>query len=297
MNRNDFLRRISAFPLSAEKLSKDLLSGEFRSVFRGEGMEFDETRQYQQGDDVRYIDRNVSARYGVPFIKLFREERELTICVVLDCSASMFTGAVTPEGVSRYDQGALTAALDCYSAEKAGQRVGAILFDRRVQSVFAPKKGSAAAMSIINALMEAQAMEGGSGLGEALTGAMRLLKRRSLVVVISDFLCTNWEHELMLLREKHDVIAIRISDTLDGSFPKAGLIGMTDPETGVQIAVPSGVRSFRDAWTLWRREKAALWEAICRKVLAAHLEISTEEDPAPILARFFGGRKQQARAS
>jgi uncharacterized protein (DUF58 family) len=295
MDRNDFLRKIAVFPLAADILSKDLLQGGFRSIFRGEGMEFDETRQYQQGDDSRYIDRNVSARFGTPYIKLFREERELTVCVVLDCSASMFSGG--SGGITRYEQAAMTLALVCFSAEKAGQRVGAVFFDRQITKVFAPKKGRARTMAIISAAIDAlpAAEEGsgarGSALSAALSGTMKLLKRRSLVVIISDFLCTGWEHDLTVLREKHDAIAIRIHDPLEASFPNAGLVTISDPETGAQIVVPSGFRAFRDAWSAWHRDRAALWQSICAARKTPYIEIGTGENPVPVLKLFFGGRK------
>jgi uncharacterized protein (DUF58 family) len=125
MDKRELLRKISAFHLIARDLAEELLAGEFTSVFRGQGMEFDGVRRYETGDDVRSIDRNVSARFGTPYIKLYREEREISLCVVLDCSASMHTGS---QDLTRYEQGVLAAALLAFSAERTGQRVGALLF-------------------------------------------------------------------------------------------------------------------------------------------------------------------------
>ncbi|MDR2403588.1 MAG: DUF58 domain-containing protein [Spirochaetaceae bacterium] len=292
MDRREILRRIAAFPIVTRDLAEDLLSGDFRSVFRGEGIEFDEVRIYEPGDDVRSIDRNVSARFGTPYVKMYREERELTVCIVLDVSPSMFTGV--PK--SRYEQGVLAAALLAFSAEWAGQRVGAVLFDREIKALFKPRKGRTHVMAIVSAALSAEPGGGGSGLGRALLGTGRLLKRRSLVVVISDFLNVNWERELGDLCRKNDVIALRIWDPVDTAMPDLGLFYLRDNETGLEIPAPSGSFPFRSGWTRWHEERGQLWKLICRRCGAAALELSTTEDPVPVLRRFFGRSRRNAGA-
>ncbi|MDL2229028.1 DUF58 domain-containing protein [Treponema sp. OttesenSCG-928-L16] len=287
MDRHELLRRIRTFPLLAEGLADELLSGNFHSVFKGQGIEFDEVRHYEIGDDIRSIDWNVSARFGRPYVKLYREERELTVCIVLDASASMHCGS---GALNRYEQGLLGAALTAFSAERAGQRLGAVLFDQDIRKIYPPRKGRSHTMAIISGLLAVRDVQGGSGLGRALAGTNRLLKKRSLVLVISDFLCINWEQELGDLCRKHDVIAIRISDPLDTDMPKAGFIKMEDPETGTGIYSLSSSGSFRSSWAQWHDERAALWEAICRRCGAARFVLSTADDAALGLARFFGGR-------
>jgi uncharacterized protein (DUF58 family) len=243
MERHELLRRIATFHLASRDLAEDLLAGEFASVFRGQGIEFDEVRLYETGDDVRSIDWNVSARFGRPYVKLYREERELTVCVVLNCSASMHTGQGP---LSRYEQGVLAAALVALSAERTGQRVGAVFFNRDITQVFSPRKGRAHVMTVISAALSVTQRGRGSGLGIALSGTRRILRRRSLVVVISDFLCMNWEQELGDLCAKHDVIALRITDSSDREMPDLGLTALEDKETGVRFHAPTGFRSFLD---------------------------------------------------
>jgi uncharacterized protein (DUF58 family) len=286
LDRYELLRKITTFPLAARGLAEDLLSGDFRSVFKGQGIEFDEVRHYERGDDVRSIDWNVSARFGTPYVKMYREERELTVCLVLDESASMFTA-----DMRRRDQAILAAALVAFSAERAGQRIGAVCFDREITRVFSPRKGRSHIMSIISGLLSVTEGGKGSGLGTALEGTGRLLKRRSLVVILSDFLCVNWEQELGYLCARHDVIAIGITDPLDKEIPNLGLLTMEDSETGVTLHAPTGFSSFRSAWAEWHSDRTKLWKALCHRCGASYVELSTAEDAPTVLTRFFGGRR------
>jgi uncharacterized protein (DUF58 family) len=291
MDRHELLQKITTFPLIASGLAEDLLSGDFRSVFKGQGIEFDEVRHYELGDDIRAIDWNVSARFGTPYVKMYREERELTVCIVLDGSASMHTGGGA-EDLSRYEQGVLATALIAFSAESSGQRVGAVFFDQELGTVFSPRKGRAHIMAVISAALQKEARGRGSGLGAALRGTGRLLKRRSLVTVISDFLCLNWEEELGDLSRRHDVIALRISSPLDLVIPGAGLIAMEDPETGLRLHAPAAFPSFQKAWTEWHEERARYWKTACRRSGVATAELSTAADAPAVLKRFFGGRSR-----
>jgi len=276
----------------ARGLAEDLLSGDYRAVFRGQGIEFDEVRHYERGDDVRSIDWNVSARFGTPYVKMYREEREMTVCIILDNSSSMHTAggnfSESPGGdVNRYEQAVLAAALIAFSAEHAGQRLSMIFFDREISKIIPPRKGRSHTMAVISAALEAQVLEKGSGLGKALIGAGRLLKRRSLVIIISDFLCINWEQEIGDLSRKHDVISIRISGPLDNEMPKNGLLTLEDPETGLKLRAPVSFPSFRAAWASWHEERKRLWEAICRRQGVAYLGLSTADDAPAVLMRFF----------
>ena len=290
MDRHELLNRISTFPLAARGLAEELLSGDYRAVFKGQGMEFDEVRRYERGDDVRSIDWNVSARFGTPYVKMYREEREMTVCIILDNSASMHTTGGTESsdsGVSRYEQAVLAAALIAFSAEQAGQRLSMIFFDGEISKIIPPRKGRAHTMAVISAALEARPLERGSSLGKALIGAGRLLKRRSLVIIISDFLCINWEQEIGDLSRRHDVICLRISGPLDKEMPRSGLLTLEDPETGLKLRASSSFVSFRTAWASWHEERAQLWEAICRRSGAAFLELSTADDAPTVLMRFF----------
>jgi uncharacterized protein (DUF58 family) len=267
-------------------------------------MEFDEARRYEAGDDVRRIDWNVSARFGTPYVKMFREEREISLCLVLDCSASMFTGS---QALSRYEQGALAAALLAFSAERTGQRVGAVFFAKDILRVFRARKGKANVMAMLNAALDARTGGRGSGLGKALEGTARLLQSRhfrrnsprSLVAVISDFMCLSWEREMAALCADHDVIAIRISDPADLDMVDAGLVDIEDNETDRRLYAASSSRSFKESWKAWHEDRASRWQTACRRLGAASLTLSTADDAAPVLARFFrnhgAARKRRRR--
>lgn len=301
MDRGGLLRKITTFPLLSRELAEGLLSGNFRSIFRGEGIEFDEVRRYEPGDDARSIDWNVSARFGVPYVKMYREERELTVCVILDASPSMralSASGAGEEAPNRYEQGIFTAALAAFSAERTGQRVGALFFDRDITRVFNPRKGRAHIMAILGAALSLAEEDGpeegeaGSNLGAALAGAGRLLKRRSLALVISDFFCVNWERELGDLARRHDVVAIRVGDPLDQELPEGGLLTIRDPETGLVIQAPTGSAALRAHWKEWHEQRERAWRAICRRAGAAALDLSTAQGAAQALRRFFGGRRR-----
>ena len=307
MDTHELLGRITSLPIVVDGLAEDILSGNFRSVFKGQGMEFDEARHYQWGDDARSIDWNASARLGTPFVKMFREERELTILLLLDTSASMHGGMANLWGredhnLSPFEQALITAALIAFSAERSGQRVGAFLFDREIDRVFPPRKGRRSILAFVSGALQCHSPAAAirrpsmspndhtSNLRSAIAGAGRLLKRRSMVALISDFHSTGWEQELSGLCSKHDVIAIRISDPLDEDLPDLGLITMRDPETGLQVAAPTGSASFQDAWSQWHKDRADLWQNLCRRAGAAHLSLPVNADAATALTRFFGGR-------
>jgi uncharacterized protein (DUF58 family) len=191
--------------------------------------------------------------------------------------------------INRYEQAVLAAALIAFSTEQAGQRLSMIFFDHEISRIIPPRKGRSHTMAVISAALEARPFEKGSGLGKALIGAERLLKRRSLVIIISDFLCVNWEQEIWDLSRRHDVISIKISGSLDKEMPKSGLLTLVDPETGLDLRVPASFPSFRNAWASWHEERFKLWEAICHRSGAAHLELSTADDAPAVLMRFFRG--------
>ncbi|MDR0645047.1 MAG: DUF58 domain-containing protein [Treponema sp.] len=305
MTRHELLQKITTFPLVAEGLAEEFLAGDFSSVFRGQGIEADEVRRYQIGDDVRSIDWNVSARFGTPYVKMYREERELSVYLCLDCSASMMCGS----RMSRFEQAALIAALIAFSAERSGERLGAVFFDKGISKFFTARKGRHNTLAMINEVLNTaengsssaaqphKAKQGdpsvGSNLRDALSGLGRILKRRSLIVVISDFFCINWEQEMSRICQKHDVIAIKITDPLDIGLFNAGLIAMEDPETGVHLYAPTSFSSFRSAWETWHNDRSVSWKAILRRAGAAAFEISTADDTAVFLIRFFRSRRRR----
>jgi len=195
-----------------------------------------------------------------------------------------------------YEQALLSAALIAFSAEHTGQQVGAVLFDKDIEKVFPPRKGRKAIMSIIIKALQYQKnvitrkARHGSNIASALTGAMRLLKKRSLVVVISDFFSINWEQEMGNICRKHDCIALRICGSKEVPYP--GLITMEDPETGVRIEAPAGLYSFKESWADWHNERLTHCESQCRRQGAAFLDLPAETDAPTALIKFFGSRSQ-----
>ena len=302
MDTHDLLGKITRLPIIADGLAMDMLAGNFRSVFKGQGLEFDEARHYQWGDDAKSIDWNASARLGTPFVKMFREERELTILLLLDTSASMNNAIANIWGskaMSPYEQALIAAALIAFSAERSGQRVGALLFNSRIDRVFPPRKGRRNVLAFVSGALQFHKHTRHrplirdmhtSNIRAALAGAGRLLKRRSMVVLFSDFLSVGWEQELNDLSRRHDVIAVRVSDPEDEALPDLGLITIEDPETGVNIPAPTGSPVFRTSWSSWHKDRADLWLNLCRRAGAAHIDIPVTADAAAALSRFFGAR-------
>ncbi|MCL2480043.1 MAG: VWA domain-containing protein, partial [Treponema sp.] len=227
-------------------------------------------------------------RFGVPFVKLYREEREMTVCIILDTSASMHTPGSSGSGndYTLYEQGLLAAALIAFSAEKSGLRLCGIFFDNEIRRIFPARKGRTHTMAFVSAALENRPLGRGTGLGQALTAADRLLKRRSLIIVFSDFHTMNWEQEMDELSRQHDVIAVRIAGPLENEIPCRGFFTLEDPETGRTISSPS-FAGFRSAWKSWHGERRQLWEATIRHSGAAFLNLSTTDDAAIVLAGFF----------
>ncbi len=293
MTRAELLEKITTFSLSAESLAEDLVSGDFRSIFQGQGIEFEEVRTYQIGDDIRTIDWNVSARFGHPYVKLYREERELTVFIIMDVSASMRTGGP----IRRYDQALLTAGLIAFSAEKTGQRFGGLFFNREVSRVLMPKKGRSAVMAWVLEALEQEPADGdasrGSALGAAIEAASRILKKRSMVIIISDFLALGWEQSLAYLSHHHDVAALRITDPLEQAMPSLGLVTFQDPETEAVLHAPTSFTSFQTAWQAWNRDRSIVWDTICTKYKVRHRELLTTANVATELAIFFSGRQRR----
>ena len=296
METKELLGNIINLPLLSYSLAEEMLSGNFRSIFRGQGMEFDEARHYEPGDDVRSIDWNASARFGHPYVKMYREEREMTILILLDVSPSMHRGIIARRGYCPFEQALISTALIAFSAEHTDLQAGAIFFDRDIEKVFPPRKGRKSLMALVMAALQYQnnsqprRSRHGSDIASALIGAQRLLKKRSLVIVISDFFSINWEQEMGNLCRKHDVIALRICSPRELPFP--GLITLEDPETGVRIEAPAGMDSFRESWAHWHAERTTHWESQCKKSGASFMELSTDMDAPASLIRFFGRQSQ-----
>jgi uncharacterized protein (DUF58 family) len=287
----DVLAQVKAIELRTRGLVTALFAGEYRSLFRGQGMEFAEVRAYEPGDDFRAIDWNVSARLASPFVKTFSEERELTVMLVVDQSGSTRFGRPMTKAALAVEVGAVLAL----AAAAQNDRVGALLFADEVERVIPPRKGRRHALRVIRDLI-AFAPEGRhTNLAASLLYATRLLRHRSIVVVLSDFVAEGWERPLRRLAARHEVVAIAVEDPRERSLPDAGWLELDDAETGQRVLLDTGSRRLRDrlrALSDRRRDERA-------RILAASgvdsVTLSTGSDYAIPLRRAFALRAQRIR--
>ncbi len=298
MKKNDTVARVTSIAerarglrLTSVKVSEGMRTGSFRSCFRGHGIEFDGVREYERGDDVRSIDRNVTARSARPFVRLYREERELTVFLVVDDSRSMRAGI---GGASRRDRALEAAALLAFAAERNASPVGSVVFDSAPGKSFPPRSGRDRVLAILSDLEHRESRGGGTALAGALAGASRVLRNRALVIVLSDFRSTGYETALGILSRKHDVVACRIVSPADLVLPDVGYASFRDPETGERESFPTASPSFRTRWEREGREAVHHWERACLRRGAAPLVLSTEDDAGAVLVRFFSARGERA---
>lgn len=289
-NRDRLVRRAQHLRLNARTVADTLRHGAFRSLSRGQGIDFSGVREYLCGDNVRSIDWNVTARMGKPFVKQYEEDRELHVLFVLDRSASMLTGSA---GRVRLAAASEAAAVLLFAAEQNACAVGAVFFDGAIQWACVPKAGRAQVMALFSRLDRLD--DGGargSALASALNGAGTLLKRRSLVCVFSDFRADGWLQPLARLSCKHDVVAVRVTDPDDTELPAVGTVPFADGETGERRVLPTSSASFRRAWFEDNRQRTDFWQGECLRHGAYPLALSTADDAVQVLSRFFSQRSR-----
>lgn len=297
LEKNRLAKRASLLRISALTLAENLKNGGFKSVFRGQGIEFSDVRDYFPGDNVRSIDWNVTARMGRPFIKQYEEDRELNVFLIVDCSESMKSGS---GGNSRLFQASETAALVLLAAEKNSGAVGAVFFDGEIRFSCPPKSGSKNAMMILSKLDKIESENedentNGSALANAIAGASKILKKRSLIFIISDFRAAKWEKSFAKLAEKNDVVAVKITDPSDLELPEAGTMTFFDPETKKRAVFPTSSKKFKQAWLEDNRKRTEKWKDFCEKHGADSVLISTNEDSALALTKFFAQKSMAGK--
>jgi uncharacterized protein (DUF58 family) len=284
-----FFRRVRQIELVAAKLVDQLLGGRYRSIFRGQGIEFDEVREYVAGDDVRAIDWNVTSRMGLPHTKIFREEREIILFNIVDVSPSLYAGSGR---FGKNEYAAHVFAILSLSAVKNNDRVGAAFFSDRIEKWIPPAKGRKHILSLIHELLKMEPTGTGSDLDLALKGVYRNLKRRGICFIISDFRTDGYWNSLALLARRHDCVAVKILDPVDLVFPETGIIEVQDPESGEVMLADGSSRAFRDAYRRFWQEKQGQWKAACRRRGVETLVLSTSEDPGAEILRFFRRRRR-----
>lgn len=285
----EILKQVKSIELRTRGLVGAIFAGEYRSVFRGQGMEFAEVRQYQAGDDFRSIDWNVSARFGTPFVKTFTEERELTLFLVVDQSGSTRFG----DPVTKGGRAVEIAAVLALAAAFQNDRVGALFFTDQVEHVVPPRKGRRHALRVIRDLVAFEPRGRATNLAASLTYAGRLLRHRSIVVILSDFLDQGWERPLRKLVARHEVVAITVDDRREHLLPDSGLIELADAETGRRVLVDTGNRRVRERVERLAERRREDRERALAATGTDHLELETGTDYKLPLRRHFAVRARR----
>ncbi|MGN8224030.1 DUF58 domain-containing protein [Gracilimonas sp. BCB1] len=283
----EILKKIRKLEIQTKGIVNTLFGGEYQSAFKGRGMEFSEVRAYTYGDDIRQIDWNVTARTGDPFIKVFEEEREQTLMLCIDISQS---GTFGSQSQSKMDLAIELAAVLAFSAIKNSDKVGLVLFSDHIEKVVPPKKGRTHVLRLIRELYTTKPTGTGTDIADALSYINRLLDRRAIVVLTSDFQDKDFEKQLRITNQKHDLVSIIINDQLEDELPDIGLVKIRDAETGVEKMIDTSSRKVREAYKIRRMEQKAYIHDKMLKMKIDAVEVQTNESYVQPLMNFFKRR-------
>lgn len=288
MDTSEILKKVRKIEIKTRGLSNHIFSGEYHSAFKGRGMSFSEVRDYQYGDDVRNIDWNVTARTGDTHIKVFEEERELTLMLLVDISKSSFFGTR-----SQFKNELITelCAVLAFSALSNNDKVGALLFSDQKELFISPSKGKKHILRIIRELIDAQPTHNGTDITQAIEYITNVQKKRSIVFLISDFMDDGYETALRIMSKRHDVVAININDLRDYDLPQLGLMKLQDLETGKSSWVNTSSKSWRNKYKNWYDQKMDYFDNAINKSRARKLNLELGEDYVKALMKFFKQRK------
>ena len=293
-NNESLIKKALYLRLMAEDIADGMKSGNFRSLYRGQGIEFAGVRDYIRGDDIRTIDWNVTARMGRPYIKVFEEERELQLFLITDSSLSMQL-ETNSDRRTKYASAAETAALVAIAAEINACPTGAVFFDGAIHFSCEPSLGKETTMQILNHLDRLPATPTpGSVLPNAISAAAKVLRKRTLVFVLSDFRCGGWEKPLISLAQKNDVIAINIHDASDEELPSLGTVVFKDTESSLQMSLPSSSPAFKKEWRSFNEMNQNRWQSFCIKHGIMPVVLDTKTEPVQVLNQIFA-RKAKLR--
>ena len=288
----EIIRKIRRIEITTNRLVNESLAGEYHSVFKGRGMEFEEVREYQHGDDVRTIDWNVTSRMGHPFVKRYVEERELTVMLLVDASAS---GAFGSSGKMKAEIAAEISALLAFSAIKNNDRVGAILFTDQVEKFIPPRRGATHVLRVIRELLVYQPEHPGTRIQSALEHLNLVLRKQAVVFLISDLLDQGYEQALKVANRRHDVVIIQIVDPREQELPDVGIIEIRDAETGEITCVDTSLPYVRAAYRHnWERNRAKQ-QKLFRSHQIDSVMIDTAQPYDVPLVRFFEERARRSR--
>ncbi|MDR0757591.1 MAG: DUF58 domain-containing protein [Tannerella sp.] len=288
MEASELLKKVRQIEIKTRGLSRNVFAGQYHSAFKGRGMAFSEVREYQFGDDIRDIDWNVTARYVRPYVKIYEEERELTVMLMIDVSGSKDFGSVSQ---MKKDVVTEIAATLAFSAILNNDKIGVIFFSDKIEKFIPPQKGRRHILYIIRELIDFHPDDKKTDISQALRYLTNAIKKRSTAFLISDFIDkNNYQDALTIANRKHDVVAIQIYDSRETELPKVGLIKIKDAETGAERWIDSSVRRVRDAYKTWWNKRQEEMENSFKKCRVDAVSIRTEDDYVKALLTLFSKR-------
>jgi len=286
----ELMQKIRAIQIKTSHMVTELMAGEYVSAFKGRGMEFNAVREYAPGDDVRLIDWNVTARMDQPFIKEYIEERELNVMLMVDDSSS---GEFGSTGKFKNEISAEVASILAFSAIRNNDKIGLIVFSNKIEHYIPPKKGKAHVWNIIRTILNYQPEGRLTDLNIPLEYLLKIQKRKCIAFLISDFQATNYETNVKLARQKHDLVAISISDPRERNLPKIGLINLRDSESGETLLIDTDNREMTKLLTSYEREKRGKFKKLFRSIGVDTIEIDTDGSLVEPIIRYFKIREKR----
>ena len=294
MITTELINKIHRIEIRTKRLVNDSFAGEYHSVFKGRGMTFDEVRPYQIGDEIRTIDWNVTARTGEPHVKRYVEERELTVMLVVDASASENFGSVNR--FKRELAAELTAVLS-FAATTNNDRVGLLIFTDQVELFIPPRKGRRHVLRLIRELLAFEPQSKGTDIRLALENVNQILKRRSIIFLVSDFMADpqSYRQAMAITNRRHDLVAVDLTDPLESQIKNVGLLALEDPETGEIVWVDTGSKSWQAAYQQRLQQLETNKGRVFKQASVDRIDISTDRDYAGPLTAFFHERSRRIR--
>lgn len=287
MDTKELLKKVRKIEIKTRRLSDHIFGGEYHSTFKGRGMTFSEVRQYQYGDDIRNIDWNVTARYNEPYVKVFEEERELTMMLMVDFSGSKLFGTINQFKIEVVTEIAATLA---FSATQNNDKIGLILFSDEVELYIPPKKGRSHVLRIIRELIEFQPKSKLTNVSEALKFLSNVMKKKAIVFVLSDFITDDYQHTLKITSGRHDVTGIRVYDEKEESIPNLGMVQMQDEETGEMMLVNTVSKKVRKNYSKYYHDKVNYFKDSFAKSGAGIIDCRVDESYVKKLLGYFKRR-------
>jgi len=283
----ELLKKVRKIEIKTKSLSNQIFAGSYHSAFKGRGMSFSEVRAYNYGDDVRNIDWNVTARFDAPFVKVFEEERELTVMLLVDISKSSFIGT---QNQFKNEIIAEIAAVLSFSATQNNDKIGVIFYSNKVEKYIPPKKGKGHILLIIRELLNQKPSENGTNLAAALEFFNNIVKRSSIAFVLSDFVTPEYQNALRIAKKRHDLIGIHLYDKIEKELPNMGLIQVEDAETGLQKWIDTSSKTLREDYAKFYEENRMKNEKTFHKINADFISIDTEQNYTTALLQLFKRR-------